>query len=246
MFVAGAAECSPIFVETIGLDAALCLIPAGSGRAGSPVLYMPGDRGTRGFAADTVERLSELGHDVYILETPTFLAGLPTEATAGTVSRRLSEISGGVRALAGDRPILVGWSAGAGLALLAATRRESEVTFRSLVLIALAPRSPLSWSLRRVVLESLFSVEPRNAFDAAPLISLVSPTPLALIVSDNDEHVSLAQTEAMFAAAGESKRLFFIAGRSHRFSGARDEFFKALETALAWQSDALSAATPGK
>ena len=95
-----------------------------------------------------------------------------------------------------------------------------------------------------MVLESLFSVEPRHAFDAAPLTPLVSPMPLALIVSDNDQHVSLAQTEAMFAAAGEPKRLFLIAGRGHRFSGARDEFFKALETALDWQVDASSAADP--
>jgi fermentation-respiration switch protein FrsA (DUF1100 family) len=132
------------------------------------------------------------------------------------------------------RVTLVGWSEGAGLALLAAASPTDKELFTGLVAIGLPDSAVLGW--RRVDdLTYLTKREPNEpTFATAPYLPQVSPLALALIYSTHDEYISPAESNRLFSAAQEPKRFSLVAAQNHRYDGNRGDFFRALKEALEW------------
>jgi fermentation-respiration switch protein FrsA (DUF1100 family) len=65
----------------------------------------------------------------------------------------------------------------------------------------------------------------------------ISPLPLSMIQSVNDEYVSHAETEKIYARAVDPKQLVMIEAANHHFGGKESEFFQALKKALQWISE---------
>ena len=105
----------------------------------------------------------------------------------------------------GERPLLVGHSAGGHLALLAATRLRLPV-------VALAPVSdPATWANDAV--RSFFGGEPRA--EGSPLAQLPLDAPCVLVHGTRDDEVPFEQSARYADAAGADVELTTLEGAGH-------------------------------
>jgi fermentation-respiration switch protein FrsA (DUF1100 family) len=62
----------------------------------------------------------------------------------------------------------------------------------------------------------------------------IAPVPLVMIQSTSDTASPQKVGNALFASARDPKKYVLIKASNHRFSGAREEFYVALNNAVTW------------
>ena len=212
--------------------------PAAS-EAREAVLFLPGDGGWRGFAIDIAKDLARSGFDVYGWDIKRYLSGFTS--SRGTLSER--DIQADTAAMAAHlqtarnaRLVLVGWSQGAAMAVLAASDPRAQKFFTGVVVVGLPESAVLGWRFADD-LTYLTKAEPNEPrFQTAPWIAKVAPLRLGMIHSTADEYISTDAARKLFSFAREPRRLDLIAAGDHRFSGGRDELFRKLNEQVKWAS----------
>lgn len=207
------------------------------GAVAFPVLFLPGDGGWRGFAVEIAESLAMHGYDVYGWDTKQYLIGF----TSGKTTLKETEIMADVRSMArsitggkAQKIALIGWSEGAGIALLGAAASGSKNVFSGLVSIGMPRSAVLGWRLVDNI-TYLTKKEPNEpTFATASYLPQLSPLPLVMIHSTHDEYISTGLARQLFDGAREPKRLFLIEARNHRYDGNREQFLRVLREALQW------------
>jgi len=74
----------------------------------------------------------------------------------------------------------------------------------------------------------------RYGFRTESVMGGISPLPLMMIQSTTDTASPQKVGKLLFAAARDPKQYVLIKANNHRFSGARQEFYAALATAMDW------------
>jgi fermentation-respiration switch protein FrsA (DUF1100 family) len=128
---------------------------------------------------------------------------------------------------------LLGWSHGAGMAVLAA-QNWAEASINGVITLGLPETAVLAWNWTDTI-ASLVRRDPgQPAFGMSALLPTVAPVPLWMIHGAADEYTSPATAERLYRAAVEPKRLVSIPHANHRFDGARGELFQAVQEGLEW------------
>jgi pimeloyl-ACP methyl ester carboxylesterase len=211
--------------------------------AGTPskgtVLFLPGDGGWRGLAVTFAKNIASWGYDVYGFDAKRYLESFTSGRTTLTekeVTSDMRSIAGNVQRSSEDKVICVGWSEGAGLAVLATAPQENKNVFAGLVVFGLSDSNVLGWRLVDN-LTYITKKEPNEPkFSALPYMSKISPLPFVMIQSSGDEYTSLAEAKRLFDAAREPKRFSLVEAKNHRFDGNQEEFFRVLREGLEWIS----------
>lgn len=211
-------------------------LPGQDGSArGRAVLFLPGDRGWHGFAIDVAQAMADWGYEVYGLDTRRYLESFTgwTALTADDVARDLVELGRRVGATPQHPITLVGWSEGAGLAVLGASGPDRGALAGVLV-FGLARRTVLGWRLRDD-LTWITGRQPREpTADVTPYVSRLAPLPFVMLQASGDRSVPLAEAREVFSAARDPRRLTVVAADNHRFDSGRAEFYRSLRDGLAW------------
>jgi len=200
----------------------------------SCLLFASGDGGWRGFAVTMAETMASWGYDVYGLDTKHYLASF-TGRTTLKEPQVMEDVLNLAKVVTREerRVILIGWSEGAGLFLLAAAQQYKD-PFAGLVAVGLGDFNVLGWRFRDNF-TYLTKKEPHEpSFSAAAYVSRVCPLPLAVVQSTHDEYVPKDESDHLFSLAKEPKRLFLVEAENHRFDGNQEEFFRLLKEALIW------------
>jgi type IV secretory pathway VirJ component len=204
---------------------------------GTPVIVASGDGGWFHLGPHVAELLARRGFFVVGFDVKAYLAGFTTE----TSTLRPTDEPGDFKALAafasastGRKPILVGVSEGAGLAVLAAADPETKALLGGVVGLGLPDHNELGWRWKDSLIYLTHRPPNEPGFSSAALVSAVAPLPLALVQSTHDEFVPLAETQHILARAAEPKRLWVIDATNHRFSSNLPEFDARLIEAIAW------------
>lgn len=208
----------------------------------APVLFLPGDGGWRGFAVDVANQLAAQGHAVYGLDTKRYLTSftarnkhLTTRAIAGDLHRLLR-----VLPLAGRKALVVGWSQGAAMAILAAHGRQGHQEVLGVVALSLPDEAALGWHWKDTLL-SLFRKRPGQPhFSVMEQVPGVAPVPIGLIHPSQDDFTPLEQEATLFRAAQSPKQLRVICGANHSFDDLRPRLWQTLEEVLDWVQQAHS------
>ena len=210
--------------------------PAAGTGPHAAILFAPGDGGWRGFALTIAQTLAAAGYDVYGLDTRRYLQSFTGDAALTTVdiASDFGQIANRVSQNRQERVILMGWSEGAGLGLVAAAAPANHDRLRGLVAIGTPQASLLAWHWKDVLAELRNTMPNEPTFNSSDFIANISPLPLFMIASAHDEYISVPTTQALFAAAREPKRLVVINGSDHKYGGKSEEFFRALREALHW------------
>ena len=208
------------------------------GKADPPVaLVASGDGGWHLFITDIAEHLAGQGYPVVGLDSKEYLESLskakalePVQVTGDFAALlRFAENQSQTKSA-----VLVGWSEGAGLAVLGALDPAIRPSLRGVVAIGLPELNELAWRWSDAVIYMTHKVPNEPTFDSKDYIDKVAPLPLAMIQSSHDDFVPVATAREIFSRAQEPKRFNLIDARSHHFDGQRDAFWQALDRALGW------------
>ncbi len=201
------------------------------------ILFAPGDGGWRGFAVTMAETMASWGYNVYGLDTKRYLESFASTKTPPQDSQVMADmrtVFEAIRKTPSERPVLVGWSEGAGLGALAASSDENKKVFRGVVLIGLPSQAVLRWRWVDDVTYVTKKMPDEPSVATAPYLTKVTPLPLLMIHSSGDEYTNVPLARSMFDAAREPKRFSLVEAQNHRFEGNEGDFFRALQDGLDW------------
>jgi hypothetical protein len=206
-------------------------------RGSPPILLSSGDLGWAGLVVHVAEHLSSAGYFVIGFNSRSYLSGFTSKS--GTLTAQDVPKDYGVLvefALKDSRvkPILAGVSEGAGLSVLAATRAEVKGNVLGVLALGLPNQNELGWKWQDATIWITKRAPDEPGFMVADIIANVSPLPLAEIHSTHDEFLPLDKAKAMFALAGEPKKMWTIEASNHRFGDNREELDRRILEALAW------------
>jgi pimeloyl-ACP methyl ester carboxylesterase len=218
-----------------GKKQSIALLASPSGAHRHAVLFLPGDGGWRGLAIKIGQVVSTWGYDVYGFNTKAYLETFTQGKsclTRAEMQRDLGNVVAWIRSRGAQDVTLLGWSEGAGMAVLAAHDRAAD--FDGVLTLGLPESAVLGWSWRDTlaVVAGRASDQPR--FSVRPLLPAISQIPLWMIHGSQDEYTDLETASELHALANEPKRLIVINGANHRFDGRREELFRAIHEGLDW------------
>lgn len=206
-------------------------------RGGPSVLLVSGDGGWTHLAPQTAPILVAQGYFVVGLDAKEYLSAFTT--SKATLSP--SDVQQDFRSLvdyaaraAAAKPILVGISEGAGLAVLAAVDPTVKAAVRGVVGLGLPDENELGWRFRDSIIYLTHKAPNEPTFSVVEIVDRLAPLPLAEIHSSRDEYVPLEEAQRVFAKAGAPKRMWVIEAKDHGFSGKADEFRARLREAMEW------------
>jgi fermentation-respiration switch protein FrsA (DUF1100 family) len=193
-----------------GLRLGAWFVPAHRGTDGPVVIVFNGNAGDRSFRAPLADELARAGMSVLLFDYRGYGGNLgkPTEAGLAADARAARDYLIEVRGVPADRIIYYGESLGSAVAIgLAAEHPPAALVlrspFRSLVHLGRKhyPILPVGLLLR-------------DRFAGIERIASVA-SPVLVIAGDRDAIVPLAESQEIWAAASEPKRLVTIAGADH-------------------------------
>lgn len=201
------------------------------------VLFLCGDGGWQGFTLDIAAAMSKAGYDVYGFDTKRYLESFTTDA--GTlkeqdVQRDLGEVAKWMQTRWRERITLVGWSTGAGFAVLAAASPENQALFNGVVTFGLSNAAELGWRLRDDVTYITGADPDEPMFRTHDYIPKVAPLPLCMIQSTGDQFIKQEEADGLFAAAQQPKLYKAVEAKNHAFDGNAEGLFQSLREGLAW------------
>jgi hypothetical protein len=206
-------------------------------RGGIPVILSSGDLGWAGLVTHVAEFLSDQGYFIVGFNSRAYLESF----TSGTSALKPQDVPQDYRALidfgaqgSSSRPIMAGVSEGAGLSVLAAIDPLISTSVRGVLGLGLPDQNELGWKWQDFTIWITKKTPKEPSFMVEDIIAKMSPLPLAEIHSTHDEFLPLEQAKAMFARAGEPKRMWVIEAANHRFSNNRVELNRVLLEALEW------------
>jgi fermentation-respiration switch protein FrsA (DUF1100 family) len=208
------------------------------GSRGAPAAVVTsGDGGWVHLGPDVARLLAAEGWFVVGFDAKAYLASFTDGAktlAAADVPPDYAALADFAAQAAPGPPLLLGVSEGAGLSVLAASAPEVQRRIAGVVALGLPDKNELGWRFRDSVIYVTKKTPHEPLFSARECVSRVSPVPLALFRSLRDEFVPAEESEAIFAAAREPRRLWAIDAADHRFSNKQPELRRGLLEAIAW------------
>jgi hypothetical protein len=202
-----------------------------------PIVLSSGDLGWAGLVVHVAEFLSSQGYYIVGLNTKSYLASFTSKNSAldpTDVPVDYGALLGLIRQSTAAKPIFVGISEGAGLSVLAATDPEVKTSIQGILALGLPDQNELGWKWQDFTIWITKKTPNEPSFMVEDIIAKVSPLPLAEIHSTHDEFMPLDKAKAMFAKAGDPKKMWVIEASNHRFSENRPELDRRLLEALEW------------
>jgi dienelactone hydrolase len=224
-----------------GQEQEIWYYPAQTSNRNSPrVLFLPGDGGWRGFAIDMAKALAAAGYHVYGWDIKKYLTGFTarTGLRESNIADDTDQIARWISQGSGEKVVLAGWSQGAAMAVLAAASPAHRSAYAGVIALGLPDSGVLGWRWR----DDLTYVTKRDpdepTFSTLPYLRQLSPLPIALIYSSDDEYISAEAMNRLIASAGEPKRCIHVEAKGHRYDGARVELFRQMGEAVQWMTKA--------
>jgi dienelactone hydrolase len=201
------------------------------------VIVVSGDGGWHGFIAEVAEYLADHGYPAVGVDAKEYLESLskPRALEPSQVSGDFAALARFVKERTGAKLlVLIGWSEGAGLAVLGGLDPAVRVDLRGVVAIGLPELNELAWRWSDSVIYVTHKVPNEPTFNSKDYVGCLAPIPLMVIQSTHDEFVPLETARDIFTRARDPKQISFIDSENHRFEGQHPAFWQALDRALAW------------
>jgi dienelactone hydrolase len=219
-------------------------------RPGVPLLiYATGDGGWRPADRRLFKALAEWGYPVAGFAAPGYLRhfrNVPGVVTPAHVAEDYLRLSRAAREGLDLPPqtalVLMGFSRGAGLAIVAATRPEIRAHLAGVVVVALLDveenvhRRPPGTNAGR---DPVF-------FEPFAELPDIGAARVAVIQSTRDHYLPAAAARRLFGPDSEDRRFISVEARGHTFGGAREELLRRVRESLGWTTERQPAIGAGR
>ena len=174
-------------------------------RGNPPVVLASGDGGWTHLGPQCAAILAGNGYFVVGLDTKQYLSAF----TRGDAALRPADVAADFKSLveyaargATKKPVLVGVSEGAGLAVLAAADPAVKPAVLGVVGLGLPDQTELGWHFRDSLIYVTHKAPHEPGFSAAEAVARLAPLPLAQLHSTHDEYVPLEEARRVYDRAG--------------------------------------------
>lgn len=208
---------------------------------GPLILFATGDGGWRSADRGLFQHLALWGYATAGFSSGHYLRHLGFEATTPAhVAQDYRElIAFAKRALelpAAATTVLVGFSRGSGLAVVAAGQAELHPQLSGVLAVALTEeeehvrddRTPARADHRNPSDRKLARMRPYEQ------LAGLGGLPLAVIQSTRDSYLPAAEARRLFGPDSDRRRFYAVRADSHTFAGAREALFEQARSALEW------------
>ena len=206
-----------------------------------PAIYACGDGGWRGLAPRTAEQLAHMGFAVAGVDSKIYLrqfSSTESPLTIRQLARDYADVARALRTYAKVDPAtpvyVYGWSLGAGFAIAVGSDVETRSNWAGVISIGLPKQNQLVSGVGANHANLRTEGNALYGFRSQDLLARIAPVPLVMIQSTSDTASPQKVGNMLFAVARDPKKYVLIKAMNHRFSGARDEFYAALNDAVAW------------
>ncbi len=211
--------------------------PSAGGNPGNGKLILAsGDGGWRGFEKKMARTMASWGYDVYGLNTRQYLKDFTHKSALSETqaAEDFGVIATAVSGTGGGRVTMMGWSAGAALAVLAGARQQNKNLLEGVVAVSLPKQGELGWRWTNTFAFLPFVKWGGPFFSCVDYVPQIAPLPLLLIQSSRDRWVPDEDRKELFQVAIRPRRRVLLRAGGHSFPGARAEFFEELRKGLRW------------
>lgn len=213
-----------------------------------PAIYACGDGGWRGLAPRTAEQLAHMGFAVAGVDSKVYLREFSSTGNPLTIKQLAQDYADAARALRvyaqvdGATPVYIyGWSLGAGFAIAVGSDEQTRSNWAGIISIGLPKQNQLVSGIGANHANLNAEGNTVYGFRSQDVLARIAPVPLVMIQSTSDTASPQKVGNMLFAAAKDPKKYVLIKASNHRFSGARDEFYAALNGAVAWMRATVTA-----
>ena len=207
------------------------------------VLFLPGDGGWEGLAITIAQKMSDDGYEVYALDTKRYLASFTNENGATLTEPQVIDDFGAIinwmNPRMFERITLVGWSEGAGLAVLGASGPNRTKLYDGVVVLGLPDKAELGWKTADDVTYFTGADPDEPLFEVAKYLPEVAPLPLAFIHSSGDQFISKDTAASQLALANKPKKFTLVQSSDHAFSDNQDGLLQTIDDSLDWTNKIL-------
>jgi len=216
-----------------------------------PAIYACGDGGWRGLAPRTAQQLAHLGFAVAGIDSKIYLrefSSVNNPLTIKQLARDYADIATALRDYAhadSATPVYVyGWSLGAGFAIAVGSDTDTRANWAGIISIGLPRQNQLVSGVGGNRTNLNHETSALYGFRSVDVMNRIAPLPLVMIQSTSDTASPPKVGDSLFGTAKDPKKYVLIKASNHRFSGARDEFYAALNDAAVWMRERQVSETP--
>jgi dienelactone hydrolase len=213
-----------------------------------PAIYACGDGGWRGLAPRTAQQLAHLGFAVAGIDSKIYLrdfSSLNNPLTIKQLARDYTDIAVALRGYAqvetGTPVYVYGWSLGAGFAIAVGSDVATRANWAGIISIGLPRQNQLVSGVRGNHANLEHESSATYGFRSEDVMGQIAPLPIVMIQSTTDTASPQKVGNALFATAKDPKKYVLIKANNHRFTGAREEFYTALNDAVLWMRESHNA-----
>lgn len=171
---------------------------------------------------------------VYLREFST----LKSPLTINQLARDYADLARPLRVYAkvdSATPVYVyGWSLGAGFAIAVGSDAQTRANWAGIISIGLPKQNQLVSGVGANHANLNTEANALYGFRSDDVLAEIAPVPLVMIQSTSDTASPQKVGRVLFAAARDPKKYVLLKASNHRFSGAREEFYAALDDAVKW------------
>jgi Bacterial virulence protein (VirJ) len=205
------------------------------------VLFTSGDGGWSPFCADIAAHIAATGKTVVGFDAKNYLVNFASSqkpVSAQELARdydsilRISIAQPGVRHE--TRPVLAGWSLGAGYSVLVTSDPVLKDRVDRVVAISLPVYNELAWKPTDALIYITHGPPREKVFDAHQYLKKLDRTPVVMLNATDDDAPLISEAQSLFAAAPGPKHLYEVKAGGHHFEGGQSEFYKDLDEGLSF------------
>jgi fermentation-respiration switch protein FrsA (DUF1100 family) len=211
---------------------------------GTPAIYACGDGGWRGLAPRTAQELAHIGFAVAGIDSKIYLrqfSSVNDPLTIKQLALDYVDVAKALRVYAktdAAAPVYVyGWSLGAGFAIAVGSDVDTRNNWAGIISIGLPKQNQLVSGVAGNHANLKAEGKALYGFRSEKVLGEIAPVPLVMIQSTTDTASPQKVGTALFASARDPKKYVLIKASNHRFSGAREEFYTALNDAVTWMRE---------
>ena len=213
------------------------------------VVFASGDGGLRGVSKSLLVHLSEQNYWVAGFSSPEAFKGIADDSKrqpnyAGARDRLVSIVAQAKQAmgLPEQTPIVItGMSRGANVVVAAAGDTVLKPGIAGAVAIALTREFDDLTVPDTVMGRPGVQADDQGRLQTYPSLQRLGSMRLAIIQSTNDSYVRSSESRRLLGPDTPTRRLYEIASKNHSFGGGQEPLMRALDDAMAWVGQSLTA-----
>lgn len=222
-----------------GSKVTLQIYQQSNSRAEPLVFFTSGDGGWSPFCADVAAHIAATGRTVVGFDAKDYLVSFANSQrpiSANEMTQDYGEMLSAARLQPGvdgrARPVLAGWSLGAGYSVLVAADSTVGGQIDRVVAISLPVYNELAWKPSDALIYFTHGTPREKVFDARKFVTKLDPIPIVILNATDDDTSPAGESQSLFDLATSPKHLYMVKASGHHFEGGEAEFYRDLDQGL--------------